>query len=392
MTRRDFYLISKTPLKLFSQYKGKAVCLSDEIPHFVDEVVVGRFGVKNPRIITTFRNANGEIIERSYDYPRKPLKNVVYSYSDNVIGEDEYVKSTTRKEYTISRVVLKTYKDLQKKLSELRAKTFLWTHKNTETNHLAENINTGEKVLSRTSTTNLEEFGKQIHRFIEFPHIVSGKIKAIANKYLYFEVDGVSGKVINDSIFSDGVKFSKNDQFLPFRALDLDGMKEPITRKFMKDRKVDNLDVIIDTKYIPSDNVEKKRLVACFIPSNGSINFNMLYKPKSKSSVAGTSRHEVEHIWHYFLDARNGGHEVGTWQDDMFKKFGPIKNNTLQQEANRCTEALENYVEFTEDYLAYSNNYIEEQSRLVGRLAKEKYDRQGEKLRNSFPHIPRELL
>ena len=392
MTRRDLYLISKTPRILFAQYKGKAQRLSNEFPHTVEEVIVGRRGVKGQRIVTTFRNAKGEIIERSFDYPRKPLRNVVYTHSDHIIGEEEYVKSTTRKEYSIPRTILKTYKEFQQALNEVRAKTFLWTHYKTETNHLSENINTGEKILSRTSIINMENIGKQIHRFVEFPHVLGGKIKKYITKFLYFEVDNTSGKVIQDSIFSDGIRFHRGDQFLQFRAYDIDGVKEPATRKFMHDRKVDKLGVTIDTQYIPTDDEEKTRLAACFIPSNGSVNFNMLHKPKSKTAVIGTARHEVEHIWHYLLDARNGGYEDGTWQAAMYQQFGPIKNKSLQQEANRCSDAIENYVEFTKDYQAYLRNYIEAEAHREGRLTREKYDRQGEKLRQSLPHIPKELL
>lgn len=392
MARRDFYLISKPTRILFAQYKGKAQRLSNELPHTVEEIIVGRRGVKGQRIITTFRNSKGEIIERSYDYPKRPLRNVVYTHSDHVIGEDEYVTSITRKEYSISRTILKTYKEFQQALNEVKSRTFLWTHHKTETNHLSENINTGEKILSRSSIINMENIDKQIHRFVEFPHVLGGKIKKHIIKFLYFEVDNTSGKVIQDSIFSDGIKFHRGDQFLQFRAYDIDGVKEPATFKFMRDRKVDKLGVTVDTQYIPTDDKEKTRLVACFIPSNGSVNFNMLYKPKSKTMVIGTARHEVEHIWHYLLDARNGDNEIGTWQATMFQQFGPIKNKTLQQEANKCSDAIENYVEFTEDYQAYLKNYIEEEANREGRLVREKYDRQGEKLRKSLPHIPKELL
>ena len=213
MARRDFYLISKPTRILFAQYKGKAQRLSNELPHTVEEIIVGRRGVKGQRIITTFRDSKGEIIERSYDYPKRPLRNVVYTHSDHVIGEDEYVTSITRKEYSISRTILKTYKEFQQALNEVKSRTFLWTHHKTETNHLSENINTGEKILSRSSIINMENIDKQIHRFVEFPHVLGGKIKKHIIKFLYFEVDNTSGKVIQDSIFSDGIKFHRGDQF-----------------------------------------------------------------------------------------------------------------------------------------------------------------------------------
>lgn len=391
MAKSNFYLISKPQRMLFAQYKGKAQCLSDKLPYTADEIIVGRLGVKGQRIITTFRDAKGKIIERSFDYPGKPLRNVIYTYSNHIIGKEECVTSITQKEYSIPRTILKIYKNFQQAIND-KAKTFLWTHHKTETNHLSKNINTGEKILSRTSIINMENLNKQIHRFVEFPHILGDKIKKNIIKFLYFEVDGTSGKVIKDSIFSDGIKFHKNDQYLQLRAYDIDGVKEAATRKFMFDKKVDKLGVTIDTNYIPTDDEEKTRLIACFFPSNGSVCFNQLYKPKSKTAVVGTARHEVEHIWHYLLDARNGKHEDGTWQATMYQQFGPIKNKFLQQEANKCTDAIENYVKFTKDYQAHLDNYIETEAHREGRLTREKYDRLGEKLRKSLPHIPKELL
>ena len=392
MTRMDFTLISKKTGINFAKYKRKVLFLSEQVPSFVDEIIIGQSGKKRHSRVMTFRDANKTIIERIYDYPSKPLKNVLYTHNDYVIGEEEFVKSTTRKEYYISRSTIKLYKEFQDILSDLRNKTFFWSHHKTETNHLSENIYTGEKILSRTSIVNINGIDKEIHRFVEFPHIIGRKIKKNVCKFLYFEVDKTTGNVIKDSIFSDGIKYSKNDKFLQFRALDLTDMKEPITRKFMLDRKVDKLCVAIDTKYLPIDEKEKKKLVACFIPSIGAVSFNMLYKLKSKSFLVDVARHEVEHIWHYFLDARNRNHPSDTWQSDIYKKFGAIKNKILKLEADKCTDAIKNYVVFKEDYQAYSKNYIEVEAKLVGTLAREKYDKLGAKLRNSLPHIPKELL
>ncbi len=392
MARSDFYLISKTTGTLFARYKGKAQHLSDEFPHTVDEIIIGRHGAPGQRVVTTFRDAKGKIIERSFDYPRKPLRNMVYTQSDYVIGGDEYVTSTTRKEYSLARSFLKIYNKIQQRQGKNKAKTLLWSHNKIETNHVSENINTGEKVLSKTSIINMMDLNKQIHRFIEYPHVLGNKIQKGITKLLYFEVDNTSGKVIQNSIFSDGIKLHKNDPYLQFRAYDIDGVKEPVTRKFMRDRRVDKLDVIIDTKYVPQDDVRKTRLIACFFPTEGSISFNKLYKQKSKTDVVGTARHEVEHIWQYWLDARNGEYEAGTWQSDMYQKFGPIRSKNLQREADKCTDSIDNYVEFTEDFQAYLKNYIEAEAHREERIAKEKYDRQGERLRQSLSHIPKELL
>ena len=39
---------------------------------------------------------------------------------------------------------------------------------------------------------------------------------------------------------------------------------------------------------------------------NGYIKFRRTWVPKSKADFVSTSRHEVEHGWQYYLDARNG--------------------------------------------------------------------------------------
>ena len=85
MTLKNFYLISKETGILFSNYKKKAMLLSDEIPHSVDEIVVWKVGTKKKRRVTTFRNANGGLVERIYDYPQKPLKNIVYTHNNNFL-------------------------------------------------------------------------------------------------------------------------------------------------------------------------------------------------------------------------------------------------------------------------------------------------------------------
>lgn len=392
MAVRKFYLISKNTRLPFSKYKKKTILLSDIIPHSVDEIVVGKIGSKRKRKITTFRNINGEIIERIYDYQPKPLKNIIYTYNDNIIGDNQYVKSTTKNEYTILRSNIGVYKELQELFNAIGNKTHLWTHNKIETNHLAENINTDKKILSRTSIVNKEDNGKQIHKFIEFPHIICHKTVNKIKKILYFEVDSTNKNIIKDTIFSDGIKFSKHDIFLQYRALDIHGMKKVLTKKFMQDRSLDKLGIMINTQYSPTNNKEKSKMAACFIPQNGSINFNIEYKHYSKSSLVEIIRHEVEHIWHYFLDARNCKYDTWTWQGKMLEKFGPINNKALKIEANKCTNAIKNYVEFTKDYQAYLKNYIEVEANKVGKLARKKYDKQGELLRKSLPHIPKELL
>ena len=74
--RPNFNLVSKTIGTSFQKYKGDALRLSTQTPATVGEVVLAL--KKHPdlqRKVTTFRDSNGSIIERSFDYFDKPYRN-----------------------------------------------------------------------------------------------------------------------------------------------------------------------------------------------------------------------------------------------------------------------------------------------------------------------------
>ena len=69
-----YELISKIPGIKYTEYKGNAIRLGTFAPYTVDEVIVGL--KDNPNItkkITTFKDSKGNITERIFDYPDKPL-------------------------------------------------------------------------------------------------------------------------------------------------------------------------------------------------------------------------------------------------------------------------------------------------------------------------------
>lgn len=151
-----YYLISKDIGKKFYRYKGDAIRVSSQIPYTVDEVVIGVKGkIGQERKITTFRDSKGQIIERAFDYFNKPYRNMVYTRQDSIIGQENFVTTTTIKEYTLPRRILSAYKDLKENFQKL-GPLVLWTPKKIETNHLCENINNGERILSRVSVSNIE--------------------------------------------------------------------------------------------------------------------------------------------------------------------------------------------------------------------------------------------
>ena len=256
-----------------------------------------------------------------------------------------------------------------------------------QTNHVSDNINNGEKILSKTTIT-IDPVSDSdfLHTFVEYPKIKNGKIERKPVKSLEFGVDG-SYNVDYASINANGVKAPNNDSFLGYRILGIDDMKEPITEKFMKDRGVANLGYIINTNYLPENGSE----TLCGLFYDGNIMFNKLHDFKSKSNFVSTSSHEVEHGWQYYLDARNGG-KRGENLEEIGRTYGEITNKKLKKEADVYTKSIDNYVPHYVDYARYRKNYIEIKANKAGAKAKQEYDEQGKIIREDFRHIPKELL
>lgn len=381
--RGKYYLISKTTQK-FTEYQGRAIRLTKSTPYSVDEVLIGN-KKKAVKKITTFRDSSGKLIERIFNYKNKPLTNRIYTHNDYTIGQDEFVTSTTVKEFSLERSSEEVYKKLQEQLKMLNIQTTLWKRNKVQTNHTAENINNGNKILSIIKTDNINGTNQELHSFTEYPAIVNGKILKTKPKSLNFTVNTETQKVNKKSIKSQGIEIPKNDTFLGFRALDIEDAKEPMTEYFMKERKTDNLGYKINTNYVnPSE-----KLIAYFC--DGQFLYNKLYKFKSKSQLASVSRHEVEHSWQFYLDARNGG-KRGEYLEELGKQHGEITNKKLLKEAQRYTQSLDNYVPFEEDFKRYKKNYVEITADRKGNKAKIKYETEGEEIRNSFKHIPPETL
>ena len=382
-----YFLLSKTTQR-FVDYEGRAIRLNKSTPYTVDEVLIAKKGKSTPcKKITTFKDSNGKITERIFNYIGKPIRNRVYQRQEHVIGDNEIVHSTQIKEYFLHQQIVDIYKKLQENLNAFNLQNVLCKKGMVKTNHVSDNINNGEKILSKTTiTTDPVSYSDFLHTFVEYPKIKNGKIERKPVKSLEFGVDG-SYNVDYASINANGVKSPNNDSFLGYRILGIDDMKEPITEKFMKDRGVANLGYIINTNYLPENGSE----TLCGLFYDGNIMFNKLHDFKSKSNFVSTSSHEVEHGWQYYLDARNGG-KRGENLEEIGRTYGEITNKKLKKEADVYTKSIDNYVPHYVDYARYRKNYIEIKANKAGAKAKQEYDEQGKIIREDFRHIPKELL
>ena len=376
-------LVSKILGQNFAQYKGKAPKLSIGLPATVDTVVAKVNGIKKE--ITTFRNSDGEIIERSL-FDGKNYRNRIYSRILNTIGNDEFVTSTSIKEYSIPKQKLAEYYLFLDAFKYIHpSKLSLWKKIKVITNHLSENIQTNEKILSQTKIIEAVKTNKSEHSFTEFTH--EGQPK---RKLLKFYVNSKSCKPDSKRIVEEGVKFPKEDSFIAYRAMEINDMKKPITERFLHERNMQNKDVSINLDYLPQENDEK--LMGLFTAKNGTVNFNKNYKFKSKSQLAGIARHEVEHSWQYYLHARYAPNADSQWQFERYLIDGEIKSSALRHEAERYTESINNYIPSKKDFKKYKENYIEIKADEAGEKAFQEYESQGEQVRKAFPHIPKEWL
>jgi hypothetical protein len=376
--------------QLFSKYKGNGIRLTTGIlPHTVDEIVVGIKGqAGKQKKITTYRDKNGNIIERVFEYPSKTVRSDVYTREYTALDDENIVKSTTIKSYSIPKNISRIWNALSQALGG-EVPTKLLNKKTVVTNHVAENVYTGEKVLSQVKQENIHHKNNVLHSFIQYPHLKNGKKTNEPTKSLSFRVNSKTNTIVPDSQIEKGVEMPKEDTFLAYRALDMKDVTEPITKKYIKDRGLQKLHLDINTEYEAQKGEEK--LQAFYDDTDGSINFNKNFKMKSKKNLINVASHETEHAWQFFLNDRYTGGSTPRAKE-IAQKYGDIKGKKLEKEAKQYSKAIDEYVAFYEDYKTYRSNYIEELARKKGAEEATKYEEQGAKLRSAFPYIPQAVL
>lgn len=386
--KSNFYAISKTTQN-FSDYLGGTIRLSSQIPHSVKEVIIQNKKGKVRGKITTFLDKEGNVIEKAFNIKDKPLKNRIYTSQKKHIGSDEVVISTQIKEYTLKRNLIDIYRKHIKDFIKWNVQTSLWEQEKIQTNHVATNSALGIKYLTISKIQNLKNISKQfLHSFTQYKPIIKNKInKDSSIKHIEYIVND-KFKALKKSIKTTNMKSPKFDSFLGFRALSLEDFKIPITERFLSDRGIKHLGYKILPNYMPTDG---KEITWKGLFCNGYIKFRRTWVPKSKADFASTSRHEVEHGWQYYLDARNG-QDRGDNMLAIGEKYGKLKNPKLQYEADKYTESIDNYIPAEKDYNGYRQNYIEIKAFDAGARAEEKYKKEGEILKDEFKHIPPELL
>lgn len=386
--KNNFYIISKTTQN-FADYMSQTIRLSDQTPYTVKEVIIQNKKWKVRGKITTFLDKEGNVIEKAFNIKDKPLKNRIYTSQKNHIGSDEVVISTQIKEYTLKRNLIDIYRKHIKDFIKWNVQTSLWEQEKIQTNHVAKHIPTDIINLTISRIQNLKNLKQEyLHSFTQYKPIVNNKIsKNSPIKYIEYIVND-KFIALKSSIHTINMKRPKFDSFLGFRALSLEDFKIPITERFLCDRGIKHLGYKILPNYMPTDG---KEITWKGLFCNGYIKFRRTWVPKSKADFVSTSRHEVEHGWQYYLDARNG-QDRGDNMLAIGEKYGKLKDPKLQYEADKYTESIDNYIPAEKDYNGYRQNYIEVKAFDAGARAEEKYKKEGRILKEELKHIPTELL
>lgn len=384
-----YYLISRIDKLPYYKYKGDVLRLVNQSARTVDEVIIGHKNNPNTiKKITTFRDSDGNIIERAFDLFESVYKNRTYKKYDHVIRENEFVTSTVVKEYILPKTLKNSHLQLVQSGCD---RTYLWSPIKFFTNHFSENIENGIKILTQIFRTNILTPQKEVHTFIEFPHIKNGKIQKNPKKILKFVVNTQDEHKIKKFKFKESnVNIPQNDSFLGIRALDMEDAKIALTKKFLSERKIKNKMITINTQYLPKNSVDDN-LICLFDANDGSINFVKNYVYKSKSDVCKTARHESEHGWQYYLHALNTKGGITQWEKNMYQIFGDLPKS-LKEEAQKYTDSIRNYTPSDKNFEKYMQNYIEKLAHEQGKKASIKYNMESAEIQKEFPHIPKELL
>ena len=375
-----YILLAKREGIAFSQYRGRAIRLSNIQPCSVDEVVVAlKHNKSKINKVTTFRDEDGNIIERSFDFWHKDvIKNNLYKTSEHILNDFEKVKATAIRTFSLMKNIKHVYREYESQFNAIGKPEILWTNNSSQMHYVSKNMRTGDVIHTQTSMENISTPRSAKCSFVQY------ESKNEPEKSLSFKVNLLNDKISNVS--TKNTKLPKNDTFLKFRAIDINTSKEMVCNYFIKQQNLEKLKLKVDT----SRKLDE-RLIALYDDENGAINFNKDYDFRSKHNLVKAARHEVEHAWQWFLHARNTGGSNPRAME-LAKKFGRIRKGKLQEIADKCTRSISTYVPYSENTAAYRKNWVEKAANKAGMKAVSAYDKQGTCLRKQFPHIPRELF
>lgn len=342
-----------------------------------DKVVIAK--TDNPefqKIITTFRDKNGKIIERIFEYKGFNIPEKIRIYRELVSNLKKDVKGR----------LIQTFENLS---PANRSK--IWTKISSEKQfvHTDKFWDKADYVtITRVTTTerDIKPPVEEIHSITEYPVPSSHLYILPQKKSLVFKTKKDSSGIpqITEIISAQNAHVPKNDEYLTLRMYDADDMRKPVTHIALKKSNLDDLNINVEDAYIPNATTK-----GSFNHETGTINFNFLYRPKS--SIVGTAFHEVKHAKQYEFMGRTRMLDT-KYTTECLIKHGEETSKEAIKKGRIYYNAHKNYVSGDVNYEQYRANLLEQEAWAEAERGVMEYIRKGEALRYQFPRvIPEEL-
>ena len=327
------------------------------------------------KVITTFRDSSGNIVERVFEYiginrpekhrlyrslhsyfPKKVTGKLVQTFENiNTNGKPKAWCKTSSEKFFVNRNEFgqKDYVTIAKVTTDERSIYPIKVHKHSLTQYPVPRVHIGENVHKKNLSfvTKIDEDG--------IPQIQ--KIEADKNIMIPIE-----------------------DEYLAFRMYDSDDMRKPIANYALKKQNLHDLGIRVEDNYYSSE-----KTTGSFNHDNGVVYYN--YRYLTKEEVVDTAFHETAHAKQYEVMGRTKifGSKYST---DCLLKHGEDNSPVSIEKGKKYYAASKNYVSADENYKEYKDNLLEKEAWAEGEKAVDDYLEQGWELRNEFPNtIPEEL-
>lgn len=338
-----------------------------------DVVIIEK--IDNPdekTIITTFRDAFNNIVERVHEYTahNKPDTRRIYSELNN--HGNPNIKGRlvqTRENLDITG----KYTVWKKIASEKQYVTY--NAQNEPTNVTIAKVTTNERFMNQPK---VEE-----HSLTEYYVPKAHNGEKIEPKYIKFSTNKPNNEIpeITSIEASKGVRIPENDEFLGMRMYDADDIKAPIARTALNANGLNDVRISIETDVYGM----KRNTHGQFDPTRGVLAFN--YRLFPKNDVINTGYHESKHAYQYAIEAL-GGYKNTSYAGRCRRELKNLVTPETQAKATDYHIADLRYTPAEKDYQAYRENLLEKEAWEAGDRGEHYYKSKAEELSSQFKGIP----
>lgn len=327
------------------------------------------------KVITTFRDSAGNIVERVFEYigVNRPEKHRLYRPLHSYFPE----KVTGKLVQTFENININgTPKAWCKTASE---KFFVNRNEFGQKDYV---------TIAKVTTDERSIYPIKVHKhsLTQYPVPIAHVDQNINKKNLSFvtKMDENGIPQIQKITSDRDVLIPRDDEYLAFRMFDSEDAKKPVTNYALKKRNLHDLGIRVEDNFYSSE-----KTTGSFNHDKGVIFYN--YRYLTKEEVVDTAFHETTHAKQYEVMGRTKtfGSKYST---DCLIKHGEDNSPAAVEKGKAYYEAHKNYVPAEVDYEKYRKNLLEKEAWAEGEKAVDDYLEQGWELRYEFPNtIPEEL-